>query len=194
MLGQPELSPLVRNSLNLWTLGVVTITNCNSKLQQPNQGFMRMLLGLFIGRNQSTTPKYYYKVQRYCHRVLFIVLGLKYSITLLSPEHAKWGQSLFFGEQIIKNSKVFVVQYKNMITKIAMAANKKRCSRVSKNHRKGFSVFSCKKCRQQLVGSRKQSCKVLPMQKIALSSGCGQIFGHTVTRQSLQQNILLKLS
>ena len=32
------------------------------------------------------------------------------------------------------------------------------------------------------------------MQKIALSSGCGQIFGHTVTRQSLQQNILLKLS
>ena len=132
MLGQPELSPLVRNSLNLWTLGVVTITNCNSKLQQPNQGFMRMLLGLFIGRNQSTTPKYYYKVQRYCHRVLFIVLGLKYSITLLSPEHAKWGQSLFFGEQIIKNSKVFVVQYKNMITKIAMAANKKRCSCVSK--------------------------------------------------------------
>ena len=154
-----------------------------------------MLLGLFIGRNQSTTPKYYYKVQRYCHRVLFIVLGLKYSITLLSPEHAKWGQSLFFGEQIIKNSKVFVVQYKNMITKIAMAANKKRCSRVSKNHRKGFSVFSCKKCRrQQLVGSRKQSCKVLPMQKIALSSGCGQIFGHTVTRQHLQHVILLKLS
>ena len=99
-----------------------------------------MLLGLFIGRNQSTTPKYYDKVQRYCHRVLFIVLGLKYSITLLSPEHAKWGQSLFFGEQIIKNSKVFVVQYKNMITKIAMAANKKRFSCVSKISKEKWSI------------------------------------------------------
>ena len=124
------------------------------------------------------------------------MLGLKYSITLLSPEHAKWGQSLFFGEQIIKNSKVFVVQHKNMIMKIAMTANKKD-ARVSQKYQKrnGLSVFCSKKCRrQQLVGSRKQSCKVLPMQKIALSSGCGQIFGHTVTRQSLQQNVLLKLS
>ena len=69
----------------------------------------------------------------------------------------------------------------------------KKDARVSQKYQKrnGFSVFSCKKCRrQQLVGSRKQSCKVLPMQKIALSSGCGQIFGHTVTRQSLQQNIM----
>ena len=55
--------------------------------------------------------------------------------------------------------------------------------------------FPVKKCRrQQLVGWRKQSCKVLPMQKIALSSGCGQIFSHTVTRQHLQHVILLKLS
>ena len=61
--------------------------------------------------------------------------------------------------------------------------------------RNGLSVFSCKKCgRQQLVGSRKQSCKVLPMQKIALSSGRVQIFGHTVTRQSLQHDILQKFS
>ena len=37
LLEQPELSPVVRNSHNLWTLGVVTITNCNNKLQQLNQ-------------------------------------------------------------------------------------------------------------------------------------------------------------
>ena len=37
LLEQLELSSLVRNSHNLWTLGVVTITNCNNKLQQPNQ-------------------------------------------------------------------------------------------------------------------------------------------------------------
>ena len=80
-----------------------------------------MLLGLFIGRNQSTTPKYYYKLQKYYRRVLLIVLGPKYSITWLSPEHAKWHQSLFFGEQIIKNKKIFFVQYKNMIMKIAIA-------------------------------------------------------------------------
>ena len=37
--------------------------------------------------DQSTTPKNYYKLQKYCHTVLSIVLALKYSITQLGPKY-----------------------------------------------------------------------------------------------------------